>query len=227
MVDVFLATTEEPKRKLLSGGISSRASARSYIFGLARHLPAMETHHPSERPMTTKVSNFMRSKACLSVSYGGANNIPGKSDIDLSTHPFEVLGVQATQEVQAAGRKVVMENTHLRSLLKLHGVTDQDIQEYLAARSTNISLPTFQSGAVPEARSHTRKSRNSNNVSDASPQPSLLEMHRKSPSDMTAAAGSTLSLPSPAIHQQMAFSEGQISRQEAAWSYGLSYSWQF
>ncbi|KAB8230886.1 bZIP transcription factor [Aspergillus alliaceus] len=148
MVDVSLATTEEPKRKLLSGGISSRASARSYIFGLARHLPAMETHHPNERPMTTKVSNFMKSKACLSVSYGGANNIPGKSDIDLSQrirdnqrrsrarrkeyiqnleqrlHRFEVLGVQATQEVQAAGRKVVVENTHLRSLLKLHGVTD-------------------------------------------------------------------------------------------------------
>lgn len=47
---------------------------------------------------------------------------------------FERLGIEATHEVQAAGRRVAAENALLRSLLRLHGVTDAEVEEYLKSQ---------------------------------------------------------------------------------------------
>lgn len=44
---------------------------------------------------------------------------------------FEKLGVQATLEVQLAGRQVAEENVLLRSLLRLQGVTDEKVEDFL------------------------------------------------------------------------------------------------
>lgn len=52
-------------------------------------------------------------------------------DLEQRLRSFENLGVKATQEVQAAGKKVVAENVLLRSLLMLHGVTETQIKAYL------------------------------------------------------------------------------------------------
>ncbi|WEW56858.1 hypothetical protein PRK78_002313 [Emydomyces testavorans] len=52
-------------------------------------------------------------------------------DLERRLQKFEKLGVEATLEVQAAGRKVAEENLLLRSLLRLRGVTDVDVEEYL------------------------------------------------------------------------------------------------
>lgn len=50
---------------------------------------------------------------------------------------FESLGVEATLEVQAAGRKVAAENALLRSLLRQHGVSEEQIQDYLESHTAN------------------------------------------------------------------------------------------
>lgn len=43
--------------------------------------------------------------------------------------------MEATREVQAAGRKVAAENTLLRSLLRHHGVTENNVGEYLRSKT--------------------------------------------------------------------------------------------
>ncbi|KAE8390144.1 hypothetical protein BDV23DRAFT_183837 [Aspergillus alliaceus] len=118
----------------------------------------METHHPSERPMTTKANQISTSQRIRdNQRRSRARRKEYIQNLEQRLHRFEVLGVQATQQVQAAGRKVVMENTHLRSLLKLHGVTDQDIQEYLAARSSAFIYPS--TGGRSNVRDGARLSR--------------------------------------------------------------------
>lgn len=57
---------------------------------------------------------------------------------------FERLGVTATQEVQKAGRKVARENELLRSLLQLHGVTEESVEEYLESRGQPASSTLSQ-----------------------------------------------------------------------------------
>ncbi|KAI1915149.1 hypothetical protein LOZ39_003013 [Ophidiomyces ophidiicola] len=52
-------------------------------------------------------------------------------DLERRLRRFEKLGVEATQEVQAAGRKAAEENALLRSLLKIRSVTDGEIDAYL------------------------------------------------------------------------------------------------
>lgn len=52
---------------------------------------------------------------------------------------FETFGVTATQEVQKAGRKVASENVLLRSLLRLHGVTEIQVEEYLELKRPSTS----------------------------------------------------------------------------------------
>ncbi|KAL1959575.1 hypothetical protein VTO42DRAFT_1610 [Malbranchea cinnamomea] len=62
---------------------------------------------------------------------------------------FEKEGVQATLEVQLAGRKVAEENKLLRSLLRLHGVGDADIEAYLRAHRAGSELLDWSSDAQP------------------------------------------------------------------------------
>jgi hypothetical protein len=52
---------------------------------------------------------------------------------------FQHQGVKATQEVQAAGRRVAEENKRLRCLLRLHGVTDTEIEEFLNSKNDDTS----------------------------------------------------------------------------------------
>ncbi|CEL07099.1 hypothetical protein ASPCAL10263 [Aspergillus calidoustus] len=74
-------------------------------------------------------------------------------DLEQRLRTFEASGVRATQEVQAAGRMVAVENTLLRSLLRLHGVPDQDIQQYLTAHRKDLP-PILQSRAGLKSRPH-------------------------------------------------------------------------
>ncbi|KAH7120885.1 hypothetical protein B0J11DRAFT_438128, partial [Dendryphion nanum] len=46
-------------------------------------------------------------------------------------HEFEIKGVSATQEMQRAARKVDQENTRLRALLSLHGISHEEVDTYL------------------------------------------------------------------------------------------------
>ncbi|KAL2128159.1 hypothetical protein VTI74DRAFT_9563 [Chaetomium olivicolor] len=50
----------------------------------------------------------------------------------------EQQGIRASTEIQAAARQVAEENRRLRHLLRLHGVNDRSIQEYLA---TGVASP--------------------------------------------------------------------------------------
>ncbi|KAK3985972.1 hypothetical protein QBC44DRAFT_297851 [Cladorrhinum sp. PSN332] len=60
-------------------------------------------------------------------------------ELEQRIRDFEQRGVQATAEVQVAARKVAEENKKLRALLRLHGVSEAGIQEYLAAEETSQS----------------------------------------------------------------------------------------
>ncbi|KAF5863453.1 hypothetical protein ETB97_010084 [Aspergillus alliaceus] len=134
-------------------------------------------------------------------------------DLEQRLHKFEALGVQATREVQAAGRKVAVENTHLRSLLRLHGVSDQDIHEYLTAHTASVVLQNFHSGTVLETRLPSWKSSGPNTVSEGSPQPSSFHWYKGLLHEMADTEPKS-SLSNPAIHQQVNISENQISEVE-------------
>jgi hypothetical protein len=65
---------------------------------------------------------------------------------------FEQLGIQATIEVQSAARKVAEENTLLRSLLRLHGVTDLEVETHLHRHNSGVVPSTLQAhGTSPIA----------------------------------------------------------------------------
>jgi len=53
-------------------------------------------------------------------------------------------------EIQAAARKVARENAILRSLLKAHGVTYHDIEEYVRVEG-KVTEPSLLLARVPEA----------------------------------------------------------------------------
>ncbi|KAL4965965.1 uncharacterized protein BDV14DRAFT_199417 [Aspergillus stella-maris] len=63
-------------------------------------------------------------------------------ELEERVQSYEKLGVTAMQEVQAAGRKVAQENKWLRELLGLHGISDLQINHYLASRVNENAVPT-------------------------------------------------------------------------------------
>ena len=133
-------------------------------------------------------------------------------DLEQRLQKFETHGVQVTQEIQAAGQKVVVENTLLRALLRLHGVSDHDIQEYLAAHARDIVSFTSHSEALPEAKSHSCKGKIGNAVSTGSSQLILLNKRSKPlHKNKTATPEPTSSPPSPAASRQVAISHSQLS----------------
>ena len=78
-------------------------------------------------------------------------------DLEQRVERFEKQGVQATLEVQAAGRKVAEENKLLRSLLRSRGVTDAEIEEYLRGHnagqnsvSGSPNMPLADNNACPQ-----------------------------------------------------------------------------
>lgn len=57
---------------------------------------------------------------------------------------YEAKGVAATQEVQLAARKVAIENSRLRTLLREVGVSEQRIATYLQACENNVHQQAAQ-----------------------------------------------------------------------------------
>lgn len=119
------------------------------------------------------------------------------------------MGVQATREVQDAGRRVVEENAHLRSLLKLHGVSDQDIQDYLAKAKTG--LPTCHSGTNLKAQPQRRQSPSLNFVNKNSTNLNSFNTQWKEPLHEITVTETTPSRSSPAVRQSFIAPESQIS----------------
>ncbi|KAL4924627.1 bZIP transcription factor [Aspergillus undulatus] len=62
-------------------------------------------------------------------------------ELEERVQSYERLGVTATQEVQAAGRKVARENEGLRELLSLHGIAESQVNQYLASRRSENAAP--------------------------------------------------------------------------------------
>ncbi|KAG5287357.1 bZIP1 superfamily domain-containing protein [Histoplasma capsulatum G186AR] len=60
-----------------------------------------------------------------------------QQELERRVQKFEQQGVHATIEVQTAARKVARENTLLRSLLRLKGITAGEIDEYLSNANGN------------------------------------------------------------------------------------------
>ncbi|EEP79776.1 predicted protein [Uncinocarpus reesii 1704] len=77
-------------------------------------------------------------------------------DLERRLGAFEKLGVQATLEVQLAGRKVAAENALLRSLLKSRGITDEEVEAFLKAHreptelaaSTTLPPPPYRASSA-------------------------------------------------------------------------------
>ncbi|BCS17366.1 uncharacterized protein APUU_10194A [Aspergillus puulaauensis] len=133
-------------------------------------------------------------------------------DLEHRLQKFEAHGVQVTQEIQAAGRKVAVENTLLRALLQLHGVSDHDIEGYLAAHTGDIVSSTSHSEALPEPKPHLCKGRSGNAVSSSSSQPiSLNESRGPFHENETATPEPTSSPSSPAASRQVAIPQSQCS----------------
>lgn len=131
-------------------------------------------------------------------------------DLEKRLHKFQTEGIHATREVQEAGRKVAVENSLLRSLLILHGVSDQRVQEYLRAHTADIFLPMPRSEVVQEARSHLGKFPRLSIVDSGGPSPSSYKRNDP-PSEGTATESTTSTLSSsPVTYQQVAISNSQI-----------------
>ena len=76
-------------------------------------------------------------------------------DLEQRVERFEKQGVQATLEIQVAGRKVAEENKLLRALLRSRGVTEAEVEEYL--RDNNAGQNSVSgSPNVPPADNRAR-----------------------------------------------------------------------
>lgn len=73
-------------------------------------------------------------------------------DLERRLRKFEQHGVEATVEVQAAAKHVAEENARLRSLLRLRGVRDAEIDEYLHASDQKIVSPIYNQHAALESQ---------------------------------------------------------------------------
>jgi DNA polymerase II large subunit len=55
---------------------------------------------------------------------------------------YERKGVEATQDMQRAARKVAQENMRLRSLLARHGVSQEEVEIYLRLSEMRLTMPS-------------------------------------------------------------------------------------
>ncbi|KAI7975925.1 hypothetical protein EIK77_002485 [Talaromyces pinophilus] len=85
-------------------------------------------------------------------------------DLEQRLRRFESLGVEATREIQAAGRKVAAENALLRSLLRHHGVAEKEVQEYLESYATYPNPPIISSANPPPLVKSRPPATDSNNL---------------------------------------------------------------
>ncbi|KAJ4300372.1 hypothetical protein N0V88_003046 [Collariella sp. IMI 366227] len=67
----------------------------------------------------------------------------------------EQQGIYASTEIQAAARKVAEENKKLRHLLRLHGISDYSIQEFLTAGFATTAASNSQATTSTIATSTT------------------------------------------------------------------------
>ena len=83
---------------------------------------------------------------------------------------FESLGVEVTREVQAAGRKVAAENALLWSLLRHHGVMENEVGEYLKSKTSPNPPPCLSVVAPESAVSRLTTALGDHQVNHLSPQ---------------------------------------------------------
>ena len=101
---------------------------------------------------------------------------------------FERLGVEATREVQAAGRKVAAENTLLRSLLRHYGFTENNVGEYLKSK-TRLDPPPRPSVIAPfNSGVHDPKHKMDPVGDSFSPPNSVIIRHESPLNDQAASA---------------------------------------
>ena len=124
-------------------------------------------------------------------------------DLENRLQKFQAEGVRATREVQEAGRKMAVENSLLRSLLTLHGVSDQRVEEYLKAHTTHTPS-SFSDAALSRLQSRH------------SPRPKPLNNERNVLSPRQTTMAPTSSAPSwiPDTDQQVAMSIDQSQSSE-------------
>ena len=101
---------------------------------------------------------------------------------------FERLGVEATREVQAAGRKVAAENTLLRSLLRHHGVTENNVGEYLRSKTRPDPHPHPSVIAPFNSRVHDPEHKMDPVGGSFSPSNSVIIRHASPLNDQAASA---------------------------------------
>ena len=91
-------------------------------------------------------------------------------ELEQRLQQFETFGVEATREVQMAGRRVAAENAALRSLLRHRGVTDEEVREYMETHTSNPGQFTVSSATAPKTRiSKAMGTRNYHEKNDSSP----------------------------------------------------------
>ncbi|KAK9452448.1 hypothetical protein V1511DRAFT_200842 [Dipodascopsis uninucleata] len=105
----------------------------------------MNTKNTQSRKVTAKTSNVTSSTRIRdNQRRSRARRKEYVTDLEERLRRYESLGVEATYEVQAAGRKVAADNALLRSLLRHHGVAETEVQEYLQSHAT-CSIPSTTS----------------------------------------------------------------------------------
>ena len=126
-------------------------------------------------------------------------------ELEQRLQQFETLGVEATREVQLAGRKVAAENAALRSLLRTRGITDEEVWEYVEAHASNSGQFTASSVTAPKARiSKSMGTRNNHEKNESFPR---MDINGLSPLPSGAAGntkGEMLTGQSPSIESPVA-----------------------
>lgn len=120
-------------------------------------------------------------------------------ELEQRLQKFQAEGVRATREVQEAGQKMAVENSLLRSLLTLHGVSDRRVEEYLKTHTTHTSS-SHSNAAL--ARLQSRQSPRPRPFNDPSPKQNVMAPTSVAPSW------------SPTIDQQVAVPVDQSQSSE-------------
>lgn len=125
---------------------------------------------------------------------------------------FETLGIEATQEVQVAGRKVAAENAALRSLLRHHGVSEAEVQGYLKSHASDTIPSNSLLAVIPNPTiSQSPKMQNNNMAKGISPKTGLLNRERDAQTDISELCSSPSG---PAVNKQADIRNDQVSNAE-------------
>jgi hypothetical protein len=136
-------------------------------------------------------------------------------ELEESLMQLQKQGIRATEEVQLAGRRAAEENKGLRSLLKLHGLTDADINGYLYPKSdqtSSASCDTYSHISTPGPISTRRQTQSCSGIAKDTQnysaeeyphsQHDLIQRHTSHPfSENESLASNVASVPNRDIHE--------------------------